>query len=255
MGHRGQVNLLGAAVVVSIAVVASFVTSTMVASRAYLGRGEQQHRQARMLEVAGSARLRIVSDLAVWSIGVAGEGKSLEEAYQKLAAATERVRAFLAQRGFPAGAVQLGAIHTTRHYRLDEKGRETRELLSISLSRGFTVTWADVGKVAQAAGEVTELLQTGAHVESAAPRYVYTKLADLKVRMLGEATANARQRADLIARESRCRIGAVKDARAGVLQITPPWSTEVTASGVNDASSIEKDITSVVHLTLMIAPE
>ena len=56
------------------------------------------------------------------------------------------------------------------------------------------------------------------------------------------------------AKESRGAIGSVKDARAGVLQITRPWSTEVTAGGTNDASSVEKDVTSVVHLSLVIEP-
>lgn len=37
-----------------------------------------------------------------------------------------------------------------------------------------------------------------------------------------------------------------------MLQITAPWSTEVSAGGVHNTSSIEKDVTSVVHLTLQI---
>jgi hypothetical protein len=91
-------------------------------------------------------------------------------------------------------------------------------------------------------------------VESLAPEFIYTKLADLKLIMIGEATANARERAERIAKESRCKVGSVKDARAGVLQITRPWSTEVTSSGANDTSSVEKDVTSVVHLSLVIDP-
>jgi len=70
--------------------------------------------------------------------------------------------------------------------------------------------------------------------------------------MIGEATANARERAERIAKESGCAVTTVKDARAGVLQITRPWSTETTASGANDTSSVEKDVTAVVHLSLVI---
>jgi hypothetical protein len=84
---------------------------------------------------------------------------------------------------------------------------------------------------------------------------VVTNLGDLKLRVIGEATANARARAELIATNSRCRVGEVREARAGVLQITPPWSTEVTSSGVNDTTSIEKDITSVVSLDVFIISE
>jgi hypothetical protein len=252
MEGTGRIRLVSAAVVVSLAIVTSLVTSTTVASRAYVQRGEQQTRQSRTLEVTGSAKKRITSDLALWSIRVEGEGKTLEEAFQRLSAATGQVRVFLAGRGFPEGCVSLGPIHTTVHYRRDDKGNELRDVAAYVLGRGFAVRTTDLGAVAAASGDVTELLKSGAHVESRAPQFIYTGLQELKIRMIGEATANARERAEVIARESRCRIGAVKDARAGVLQITPPWSTETSAGGMNDTSSIEKEITSVVHLTLQI---
>lgn len=41
-------------------------------------------------------------------------------------------------------------------------------------------------------------------------------------------------------------------ARMGVFQVTPALSTEVTDSGVNDTSSLDKDITSVVALTFEV---
>ncbi len=239
-------------IIASASLVASLVTSTYVLSRAYVERGAQHEQRSRTLDVTGSAKTRIVSDLAIWDIRVAGDGRTLEEAFQRLAPTTEAVRAFLAERGFGGESVTLGAIDTIENFRVDEKGHETREVASYKLVRRFEVTSSDPTRVAKAAGEVTELLKTGAHVESLEPRFVYTKLAELKVRMIGEATANARDRAERIAVESKCRIGAVKDARTGVLQVTTPWSTEVSDSGVNDTSSIEKEVNSVVHLTFTI---
>ncbi len=245
-------HILGAAIVVSLAIGTSFVTSTWVASRAYLSRGEHQERVSRTLDVTGSAKKSLVSDLAIWNIRVAGEGKTIEDAFQKMSAAADKVREFLAQKGFGPEVVSAGPIRTETHYRKDEKGNATRDVVSYELARTFEVRTPEVRKVEKASGEVTELVKTGAHVESLAPEFVYTKLADLKLVMIGEATANARERAERIAKESGCRIGAVKDAKAGVLQITRPWSTEVTSSGANDTSSVEKDVTSVVHLSLMI---
>ena len=145
----------------------------------------------------------------------------------------------------------MSAIQTTENNRVDEKGRITCEVYSYRLTRRFEITSPEPVRIAKVAGEVTELLRNGAHVESLAPRYVYTRLADLKIRMIGEATANARERAERIATESKCRIGAVKEARAGVLQVTTPWSTEVSDSGVNDTSTIE-EVNSVVHLSFVI---
>ena len=248
-------RILGVAVVLSLAIVTSIITSTVVASRAYVQRGQEQSRGPRDLNVTGSAKKRIVSDLALWSIRVAGEAATLEEAFTKLSDSTLKVREFLSQQGFPEAAVSLGPIHTVSHRRRDEKGLELPETIAFELWRTFSIRTNEVNRIAQAAGQVTELLKGGARVESLAPDYVFTGLQDLKIEMLGLATADARQRAERIAAESRCRIGEVREARAGVLQITPPWSTDVSSSGINDTSSIEKDITSVVHLNLEIVSE
>lgn len=244
-----KLRLVSAAVVLAVALVLSFVTSTWVASRAYLGRGEQLSRGSRSLEVAGSARRRITSDLALWTLRVAGEGRTLEEAYAKLASSETRVQAFLVQQGLKP---EPGPIHTTTHFKRDEKGNALREAATYELSRAYSVKSPEVARVGRAGGEVTQLLKDGAHVESLPPQFLFTGLQELKVEMLAAATRNARERAEAIARESGCRLGAVKDVRAGILQITPPHSTEVSSSGMNDTSSIEKDITSVVHLSLLI---
>lgn len=249
---RPKSVVLGATTIASAALVLSLVTSAFMVARAYEVRGEQPFRHARTLEVSGSARARIRSDLAQWSVRVAGEGKSLEEAYQQLAAAADGVRAFLAKQGFDEPIVAAGAIVTTTHFKHDDKGHDTREVQSYALSRSFGVTSPDIERVAKAAGEVTELVKAGLHVESGAPKFIYTKLADLKVRMIGEATANARERAETIAKGSGCAVGSVKEARAGVLQIVPPWSTEVSGGGISDTGSIEKDATAVVHITFVI---
>jgi hypothetical protein len=38
----------------------------------------------------------------------------------------------------------------------------------------------------------------------------------------------------------------------GVFQITPRYSTEVSDYGINDVSSVDKDITAVVRVTFAI---
>jgi uncharacterized protein len=44
----------------------------------------------------------------------------------------------------------------------------------------------------------------------------------------------------------------VRNARMGVFQITPRNSTEVSDYGINDTSSLDKDITAVVRLTFAL---
>jgi hypothetical protein len=58
----------------------------------------------------------------------------------------------------------------------------------------------------------------------------------------------ARRRAEVLAENSRARIGMLRSARQGVFQITPANSTEVSDYGRNDTSAREKSIKAVVTI-------
>jgi|ERR1041384_5253644 hypothetical protein len=85
-----------------------------------------------------------------------------------------------------------------------------------------------------------------ASLESEAPKYLYTKLGDLKIAMLAEATSDAAARAQQIASNSRAKLGPIRDARMGVMQINAIHSNDVSGYGNNDTTSLEKEITAVV---------
>ena len=59
MEHRLRVNWIGAVSVLAIATTVSVVTSTVVASRAFLQRGQQLVQASGDVSVKGSARLRV----------------------------------------------------------------------------------------------------------------------------------------------------------------------------------------------------
>ena len=84
------------------------------------------------------------------------------------------------------------------------------------------------------------------------PEYVYTKLDGLKVEMIGKATANAKDRAQIIAEKGKFRLGPIASVRVGVFQITPLHSTKISNYGINDTSSIDKEIKSVVEIQYFV---
>ncbi len=110
----------------------------------------------------------------------------------------------------------------------------------------------DVDKVAIVSRQVTELINQGILLESMEPEYLYTKLGDLKIEMLAEAAKDAKARAGQIASSTGDHIGKVRAAHMGILQITPTDSTQVSDSGMNDTTSLEKDITAVVNISFAI---
>jgi hypothetical protein len=70
--------------------------------------------------------------------------------------------------------------------------------------------------------------------------------------MIRAATENAKLRAEQLAESTGKKVGAPRSARVGVFQIRPLHSQEVSGYGINDLSSIEKEIVCTVHISFMI---
>ena len=254
MDYNVKFNLAKTAAIVVAAAIVSIATSTVIASRAYVSRGEQAFKSEQTICVKGSTRKRITSNQAVWHIGVRGEHKELKEAYAILDAGVVRVKKFLTDQGFSETEISLEAINTTEFHGRDFKGNETREITAFHLSRGFNVTTRDIQRVARAAGEVTQFIQEGVLVISCQPAYYYTDLPALKVDLMAEAAKDARNRADKIAGSAGCRVADVRSAHMGVLQVTRPFSTETSDEGAYDTETIEKDVQAVVTINFRIEP-
>ena len=122
---------------------------------------------------------------------------------------------------------------------------------SISLWIGhsaFVVRSTDVPKVEKASREITQLLEQGISITSAAPAYFYTKLGELKVEMLAAAGKDARARADNILKSAGgAELGKLIVADMGIININPANSTETSNEGNNDRTSYEKDIITIVR--------
>lgn len=252
MEYNLRLNFAVTAAVVVIAGIVSLTTSAVVASRAYVERGAQATRTEQVITVKGSTRKRIRSDQAVWHISIRGEHKDLKEAYAILDMGVVEVGQFLKGQGFASGQIVQDAIYTTEHHVRDPKGNETREISAYTLSRNFTITTADVDRVFQAAGEVTQLIEKGVLVISCQPEYYYTDLAPLKVGLMEEAAKDARARADKIAGAAGCRVAEVMWANMGVLQVTQPHSTDVSDYGMYDTATIDKDVQAVVTVRFRV---
>lgn len=252
MEYHVRLHLASAALVVTLGLIVSLITSTAIASRAYRDRGREATRDQQTITVKGSTRQQITSDNAVWTIAVGGRGKTLPEAYESLAVGSDRVRAFLRDAGFTDPQIGEAAIDTTTHYARDQEGNATREISEYTLERRFVVTTPDVHRVHQSAGRVTELIREGVQLYSRPPQYYYTDLAQLRVDLMAAASADARARAENIATSTGCRLGVLRNAQMGVIQITEPLSTEVSSYGLYDTSTIEKDVRAIVTATFGI---
>lgn len=200
------------------------------------------------ITVTGSARKQIRSDRVSWKSAISYQAPALSEAYRSLSEAVPRVKAYLVSKGIQENQITVSSISSQTLHGRSNDGMETSEITGYSLRQELEVKSTEVDKIAQIAREATELINQGILIESMAPEYYYTELGGLKIEMLAEAAKDAKERATQIAKSTGDTIGSVRSARMGVLQITPAGSNEVSDSGMNDTSSIEKDITAVVSI-------
>lgn len=64
--------------------------------------------------------------------------------------------------------------------------------------------------------------------------------------MIKAATEDAQKRAEVLLGVTGNSPGNLIKARVGVFQITPLYSNEISDYGINDTSSLQKEITAVV---------
>lgn len=162
------------------------------------------------------------------------------------------MKQYLISKGVPEAEITISAVTTAAQHPTNENGVESSEVTGYLLKQSLEVRSADVDKVAAIARQATELINQDILIESNPPQFYYTKLGDLKIEMLGDAAADAKTRAERIASSTGNKIGYVRSAKMGVMQITPADSTEVSDEGISDTTSIDKDITAVVNVSFAV---
>lgn len=212
----------------------------------------ENRRMAEQVQVTGSAKRSIRSDFVVWRVVVSTQSSSASVAAQELGRSSDRVRAYLRDKRVADSLVSIKPVEAYGVPEVTAEGRETGRIVATRLSQTIEVRTADVDGITLVAQGIGSLIAEGVAVSPQAPEYLFTRLADVRMILLEEATTDARQRAEAIMRATGGGVGGVREARMGVFQITPRFSTEVSDYGLNDVSAIDKDVTAVVRVTFAL---
>lgn len=221
-------------------------TAGMVVSTYKVANSLIEVKGSNSITVTGSAKQQIKSDLIVWQGTFSRQAKTTAEAYSQLNDDKAKVLKYLDSKNVDVKLRTVSAVYTMPLYETNFNGMTTNNILSYRLSQTIEIRSNAVEEITQLSRDITELIQQGVEFQSNPPQYYYTKIADLKVSMLAEATKDAKLRAEQISANTGSAIGKLKSAKMGVFQITPLYSTEISDYGINDTSSLDKEITAVV---------
>ncbi|MDX1470070.1 MAG: SIMPL domain-containing protein [Flavobacteriaceae bacterium] len=210
-----------------IAIIAglAIVISTVVLANAVKNRNIDDG----VISVTGLGKTDFVSDLIVWEGSFRNERMDLQQAYSELEKDRNLITDYLKSKGLTEDEFVFTAVNSYKNVRpiFSDEGRQIgEEFTGYNLSQTVEIKSKDVEKIEKVSREITELLNQGVQFYSNPPRYYYTKLADVKIEMISQATADARLRAEKIAENAGAELGDLISAKMGVFQITGQNSNE-----------------------------
>ncbi|MBI5808243.1 MAG: SIMPL domain-containing protein [Ignavibacteriales bacterium] len=204
------------------------------------------------ITVTGSAKKFITSDLGIQRGTLQATSSDRKTAYQIVQEQMPTVLKFLESKGFKKDQIEVFAINGFPVYEISPNGMQTSKILYYTYSQRFEVRSNDVAKIKELSVSLSSLVEKGLDINTEMPEYLYTKLDDVKISIQAEAAKNAMERAEKIAESTGRNLGPLRSARMGVLQITPKNSNVISDYGMNDVTSIEKEITAVVSASFEI---
>ncbi len=245
---RGRPHLAG--MVAGLFLSCGLILAAMVVTRAWVRISD-----AASITVTGSARRNVSSDFMIWRAQFTVSAPTLVEAQRTLRDHREQVARFVESAGITNAAftpVVINEVTGQDRQRTGDDETTSQKTVAFKLSQLVEIRSELMDRILQLDRDSVKLLEQGIQLAPMVPEFIYTRAADAKVEMLGEATRDARARAEQISGQGGRRLGNLRAAKMGVFQIAPLYSNETTWEGRNDTTSREKTITAVVNATFLM---
>ncbi|AHF15234.1 SIMPL domain-containing protein [Niabella soli] len=216
------------------------------------GAYKYKFKSRQVIRVTGSAEKDFGSDLIAWNGSYNRSNFDLKAAYAQLKQDEMNVRNYLTRKGITPNQMIFSSIKIDKIFKSnynEETKSTSSEFQGYNLTQNVKVESNDIAKVESLSREITELIETGIELNSPEPLYFYTKLADLKLDLLAKAAADARKRAETIAKNTGGSLGSVTKANMGIFQITGKNSDEdYSYGGTFNTSAKNKTASITVNL-------
>jgi uncharacterized protein len=204
-----------------------------------VGRGFERGRSVdRYVTVKGLAETFVKADLAVWPLRITATGNDLGQVQTKIDTDLTTITRFLTGHGIEAAAIQPQRVEVTdllaQAYR-QEAVRDNRFIVAQTV----IVRTPQVDRVAELNRATGELVRQGVVLaDTGGPSYLFTKLNDIKPKMLADATRNAREAAEQFAADSGSEIAEIRRASQGLFEIL----ARDPAPGLSEQNQVDKQI-------------
>lgn len=199
------------------------------------------------IEVTGSTKESVVADTGRLVINLEAKTglNNQDEGVRNLEAAVTSITKYLADKKLTDVETPAGSTNATYYY--PEQGEPVQT--GYSMTRSVIVRGADLETLGQLANNTAPLSGNGYTVSVYGLELTYSKLDEMRVRLLSEAIQDAKDRAEAIAQDTGRSVGPLRNATGGVVQVLSQGSVEVNDYGSYDTSSLNKDVMVTARVT------
>ncbi len=231
-------------VVLGLIVGLSIIISTGIGSYTFF-----KLRSMDTISTTGSVKKSVISDKVKWVSSISRQAKvsTIKDGYAKMDTDLKAVKAFLAENGIDEKSIIISPVLMNENY--DQNANAEK---NYNLTQTIEVQSTDVNKIDALAKNTNSLINVGVLFSTNSLEYYYSKLPEARVELLASAVADAKARAEQLAIAGGKKIGLLKSATSGVVQVTSENSMEVSDYGMYDTSKINKEIMVTVKATFEI---
>ncbi len=181
------------------------------------------HYSYQNLAVTGLGTKDFTSDLIVWRASFMRNAATLAETNKLIKADNELIRTFLKEKGIDDKDITFTTVQVIRNYKnlYNNEGNVSGSTFDgFTISQTVIVESKNLQAVEKMSAEISDVIERGVELTAQEPDYYYTKLKDLKIELLKQATEDAFLRAQTIASNAKSSLGSLKNASMGIFQIT-----------------------------------
>lgn len=229
---------------------AAILGSALVVGLLLLGWTNGRNKDANTITVTGSVKQRVQSDLGKWNASFSRRAglSNVKEVLTQSSRDADAVKKFIVAHGLPESSITFLPVATEQVYYYDRDGGSS-SVVGYTIRSEVRVESADIAKVEQLSKDLTQLVDQGIIADYQNVQYLYTKLDELRPQLFAEATKDAKTRAEAIASGTGNKVGGLRSARTGVIQVLSPNSTDVSDYGSYDLSTKEKEVSATVSVS------
>ncbi len=238
----------------SIIICISVIVSCLILAFSFLS---YKKSYGHYISATGSASVDFESDLIVWRGSFSAHDSTSQAAYATIKSDAAQVKKYLTDNGVKDSEIVFNSVDISQSYSYsyDMNGNQTSATpTGYDLTQGIVVTSSNIDTVEKISRDISSLLASGITFTSASPEYYCSKLDDVKLDLIEKATKNAKQRVDIMAKQTGSQVGKLTSSDLGVFQITAKNSgtSNYSYDGALDTSSREKTATITVNLQYSI---